>query len=79
MENNRLWEELNQTFREVFKNENLNISSETKNDDIAEWTSLSHALLLDALEKKFKITFELDEILTMHSVEDIFNTIESKI
>lgn len=74
-----LWEKLNTVFKEVFKDEKLTISPSTNNNDIDGWTSLSHALLIEALEKKFNIVFDLDEILTMHSVEDIYNTIEKKI
>ena len=76
---NDLWEELNTVFREVFNNKNLNITFSTSNNDIDGWTSLNHALLIDALEKKFQIAFDLDEILTMQSVADIFGTIEKKI
>ncbi len=76
---NKIWNDLNEIFREVFKNENLKISNSTKNTDIDGWTSLNHAILIDALEKKFGLTFDLDEILTMQTVEDIFKTIESKI
>ncbi|MBN2521922.1 MAG: acyl carrier protein [Bacteroidales bacterium] len=76
---NKIWNNLNEIFREVFKNENLKISHSTKNTDIDGWTSLNHAILIDAIEKKFSLTFDLDEILTMQTVEDIFKTIESKI
>lgn len=74
-----LWEELSAVFRKIFNNEKLKLSPSTNNNDIDGWTSLSHALLIDALEKKFNISFDLDEILSMYSVEDIYKTISEKI
>ena len=73
-----LWNELTLVFRDVFQDENLELTTSTKNSDIDQWTSLNHALLIDALEQKFNIEFEIDEILSMHSVNDIFNTIRKK-
>jgi acyl carrier protein len=66
-------------FREVFGDNSLVISLETANTDIDGWTSLSHAVLIDTIEKKFNISFDLDDILTMHSVSDIYYKIIEKV
>jgi len=75
----RIFEQLTSIFRDIFQNDSLKISPETRNGDIDEWTSLNHAILIDTIEKKFNISFDFDEILTMHSVKDIYNNIAKKI
>jgi acyl carrier protein len=74
-----LLKQLTDIFREVFRNNSLKITLETENNDIDGWTSLSHAILIDTIEKKFNIIFDLDDILTMHSVKDIYLKISEKI
>lgn len=69
---------LNQVFRDVFEDKDLRLSLDMKNEDIENWTSLSHALLIDSMEKEFNISFEIDEILTMQSVRDIYENILKK-
>jgi acyl carrier protein len=77
--NKQIWKQLTDIFREVFRDHSLEISLKTNNSDIDGWTSLSHAILIDTIEKKFNISFDLDDILTMNSVEDIYKKIEKKI
>jgi acyl carrier protein len=70
--------ELQGIFREVFSKDNLQITTETNNNDIDGWTSLTHAVLIDTIEKKLNISFEIHEMLTMHSVEDILQKVSEK-
>ena len=74
----QLWNDLTQVFRQVFNNSQLDLSESTTHDDIDGWTSLTHAMLIDALEKRFGVSFDFDEILSMQTVEDIFRTLEAK-
>ena len=70
---------LAQVFREVFDDKDLQLNLDMKNGDIQNWTSLSHAILIDSLEKEFNISFEIDEILTMQSVREIYENILKKV
>lgn len=71
-----IWQRLRSIFREVFGENLPEISATTKNSDIEGWTSLNHAILIDSIERNFNISFDFDDILTMQSVEDIFQKIE---
>jgi acyl carrier protein len=71
-----IWYRLRGIFREVFGEKIPEISVTTKNSDIEGWTSLNHAILIDTIERNFSISFDFDDILTMQSVEDIFQKIE---
>lgn len=69
---------LEEVFREVFENEDIILTPDTSNNDIDGWTSLTHAVLIDNIEKQFNISFEIEDMLTMHNVADIINKIEEK-
>lgn len=73
-----LYKELQEVFRQVFTNPELTISKETSNNDIDGWTSLTHAILLSETEKKFNISFDIMDMLSMHSVSDIIKKIAEK-
>jgi len=76
MQQEEIWLRLKDIFREVFGKNIPEISATTKNSDIEGWTSLNHAILIDTIERNFSISFDFDDILTMQSVEDIFQKIE---
>ena len=74
-----VWHKIHVIFKKVFENDRLEITKETGNNDIDGWNSLSHALLIEALEKEFNITFEFDEVLNMHNVGEIYQTLGRKL
>ncbi len=74
----QLLDQLEVIFIRVFKKENLKITLTTSAEDINNWDSLSHVLLLNEIEKEFEIQFELEEILNFKTVEDILKSIASK-
>tara|TARA_B100001964_G_C13967639_1_gene480474 strand:- start:512 stop:745 length:234 start_codon:yes stop_codon:yes gene_type:complete len=55
----------------IFK-ETLNvkeISEDTKYNEIPEWDSIGHMTLMSALEEKFKISIDTDDIVDFSSVK----------
>ena len=77
MEN--LLQQLNNIMREVFENKHLIITNETSAKDIAEWNSLNHVLLITEIEKKFNVSFSLDEMISFANVGDIVTCLKTKI
>ena len=71
--------ELEAVFREVFNNEKLVLTPETTNNDINGWTSLTHAILINSIERKFNVTFDIQEMLSMQTVTDIINRVSEKV
>ncbi|MDF1671928.1 MAG: acyl carrier protein [Vicingaceae bacterium] len=65
-------------FQKVFKKENLVVELSTSAEDIDTWDSLTHVVLLHEIEKTFSIQFELEELISFKTVEDIIKALASK-
>lgn len=79
MVNGNTLTELNILFRGFFKNEELVIDDETTADDIEAWDSLNHMELISAVEKRFEITFDFNEIMEFEKVGDMVIAIQTKL
>ena len=78
MEKKVIMTEIQEIFREVLDNEEIEINFETVADDIEEWDSLSHIQLIVAIEKQFKIKFSSKELMEWKTVGDMIDCICSK-
>ena len=47
-------------------------------NDLEHWNSLNHFNLVVALEEKYKITFSLDDVVSLVNVQNIIDTVEKK-
>jgi acyl carrier protein len=74
-----LHDRLNQIFREVFDDDDINITPVMTANDIDGWDSLSHVNLIVAVENTFNIRFSQKELLTFRNVGDLLNCIRGKI
>ena len=74
-----LLEQVNIIFREVLENATLEIDLEPSAQNIDNWDSLNHVMLIAAIESKFEISFKLDEMINFKNVGDILSAIKSKI
>tara|TARA_Y100000294_G_C8465378_1_gene300425 strand:- start:630 stop:863 length:234 start_codon:yes stop_codon:yes gene_type:complete len=54
-------------FKEAFNVKE--ISEDTKYNEIPEWDSIGHMTLMSALEEKFKISIDTDDIVDFSSVK----------
>lgn len=71
----KIYEELNEIFRDIFDDESINLTPETNSDDIEDWDSLEHINLVVAIEKKFGIKFSMDEVTGMKNVGEMVKII----
>ena len=71
-------EQLEEVFREVFDDDEIQLSAETTADDIEGWDSLSHVNLIIAVEMKFDIEFTQSEIRSFSNVGEMAKCIEGK-
>ena len=55
-------------FRDIFDEDDIVIEDKTNSDDVEEWDSLNHIILVSAIEKEFKIKFALGELMTLKDV-----------
>tara|TARA_X000000368_G_scaffold29021_1_gene21760 strand:- start:5470 stop:5718 length:249 start_codon:yes stop_codon:yes gene_type:complete len=65
---------VNDIFTGIFKLENEVISNETNSDDVKNWDSLNHIILITAIENEFKIKFPLGEMADLRSIGDIIDS-----
>ena len=74
-----LLNKLKYIFRDVFGDEELDLSEETCSESIVAWDSLAQISILAAVQDEFKVTFDMEEIVAMNSVKSIIDAIEGKI
>lgn len=78
MENNEILAQVQEIFRDVLDNEDIVLTPQTTADDVEDWDSLSHIQLIVAIEKKFKIKFTSQEILSWKNVSEMTECIAGK-
>ncbi len=78
MERNQILAEVQEIFRDVLDNEEIELLDATTADDIEEWDSLTHIQLIVAIEKHFKIKFTSKEILSWQNIGQMIDCIASK-
>ena len=77
MSNEEILKEINEIFVEVLENTEIIISELTTAEDIEEWDSLSHIMLVTEIEKKFNKRFTSFEILSWKRVSDMIQSIKN--
>ena len=78
MDKNQILADVQEIFRDVLDNEDIEISFETVADDVEEWDSLSHIQLIVAIEKHFHIKFTSKELMEWKTVGDMIECIAAK-
>ena len=51
--------------------EESEINDDLSRDDIEEWDSLAHLMLINEVEETFQITINDDDILAIHTIGDL--------
>ena len=79
MSREELFEQLNEVFQDVFDDDSITVDETTTANDIDDWDSLEHINLINAVEQKFGIKFDMGQIVTMKNVGEMANIIESQL
>lgn len=66
-------------FDEVLQLKEVTIEFAMQAKDIENWDSLNHAILIDAIEKKFEVSFDLMDMINMNTVGEICDKVLEKI
>lgn len=69
---------LERIFREIFDDDGLVLSPNLARADFPAWDSLGHIRLIGAMEEAFDVTFTIDEIEKMSSVERILDVLTNR-
>lgn len=78
MTRNEILSQINEIFIDTLDNEDIEVIETTKAEDVDEWDSLTHILLVVATEKKFKISFKSSEIQNWKDVGEMMDCIQEK-
>ncbi len=67
---------MQQVFREVFDEDDLEVTDDLTADDVEEWDSLNHVTLLVQLEQEFSIRFAASEVGSLKNAGELRRLIE---
>ena len=68
MSKTEILEKLNDIFRDVFDDEELTVTEATTAADVEGWDSLTHIMLLSAIEDEFDVKFDMKAIQGLKNV-----------
>lgn len=75
MTKEEIYNTLDEVFQEVFDDDEIHVNEFTTADDIEDWDSLEHINLVVAVENKFGIKFNMNEVTTMKNVGEMVDII----
>lgn len=79
MNRNEIFEKLTEIFRDVFDDESIELKETTTAADIEEWDSLTHIVLLSAVEDDFGIKFDMKAVQGLKDVGAMADLIQETI
>lgn len=72
-------ERLQDIFRDVFDDDSIVLTDETTASDIEDWDSFAQMNLIVAMEKEFKIKFNVQEINSLKNVGEMISLLQNRI
>lgn len=79
MQESEVFAKVAETIREVFSAPEVHVQSETTAADVDGWDSLSHAIFLMTVERRFGVRLEPREMLSIDCVGDLVALLTSKL
>lgn len=79
MKRAEIFEEVQKIFRKVFDDEQLEIKDSTYSGDIEDWDSLERINLIVAMEKRFQLKFDIQEVGELENVGEMIDLIERRL
>jgi len=79
MKREQIGMEVQEVLRDLLAKKDLVIRDNLTAVEVQGWDSFAHVAIMDAIEKQFKIKFNLSELDQLANVGDIISTIERKL
>ena len=70
--------QLEEVFRDVFQRDDLVLTRETTAQDVAGWDSMMHVMLVQAVERAFRIRFSLADVAALRNVGQFVDSIDAR-
>ena len=79
MDQSVITEKLTTIFRAVFNDDAIVLRNDLTANDVGNWDSLTHMLMIGEVEKAFSIKFKLKELGKMNDLKSLLDLIELKL
>ena len=79
MNRTEIFEKLTLVFRDVFDDETIELQETTTAADIEDWDSLTHIMLLSAVEDDFDIKFDMKAVQGLKDVGAMVDLIQEEL
>ena len=79
MNRTEIFEKLTEVFRDVFDDESIELGETTTAADIDDWASLTHIMLLSAVEDDFGIKFDMKAVQGLKDVGAMVDLIQEEL
>lgn len=79
MDRDQIFEKLTAVFQDIFDDEDITIGENTSAADIEDWDSLTHIMLLSAVEDEFDIKFDMKAVQRLKNVGEMVDLIEEQL
>lgn len=79
MNREQIFEKLTAVFQDIFDDGDITIGENTSAADIEDWDSLTHIMLLSAVEDKFGIKFDMKAVQGLKNVGGMVDLIEEQL
>jgi len=73
-----IFEKLTPIFRNIFNDETIVLKRELTANDVANWDSLTHMLMIGEVEKNFAVKFKLKELGKLDNVGSLVDLVSSR-
>lgn len=75
MERSEILVKLNKVFRDVFEDDSLVITEDTKAEEIEAWDSLMNIALISEIEKVFSLKIAMKDVFNIKSIRKIVDIV----
>lgn len=72
---NEVFAKMAEICRDVFEDEELDVTEDTTAADVERWDSLTHLSLVNELEETYGVAFTLDEVTGSKNLGELFNAL----
>jgi acyl carrier protein len=79
MERNDIISKVEEIYKEILEVDVIHLEDEMTANDVEGWDSLTHALLISEVQKRFQVKFKLREVIALKNVGQLFDLIQSKL
>lgn len=79
MTSDQIIKEITKIFIRILEDDSIVLNEHTTTNDIDAWDSLNHIQIITAIEKYYKIRFDLNDLLNFKNVGDLCNGIQKNL